>query len=76
MKSSPNSLVGTKAFNFEFAIGDRVIVDKDDRLEFTVIGIQVNPEGVVYKLSWFSDGRHVAEWFDAFRIFIASQSTR
>lgn len=63
-----SGLVGQTDFQFEFALGEKVIVDKDDRLTLMIIAIQVNPEAILYKLSWFADGRHIAEWFDAFRI--------
>ena len=60
--------VGQPIFQFEHTIGDRVMVDQDPALTFIVTGIQIYPEGIVFKLSWFDDNGPKEQVFDAFRI--------
>lgn len=60
-----------KNFEFEFTIGDIVMVDQDASIQMTITSIQVFPEGLCYKCSWFGDsGQPMEQLFDAFRIHI------
>ena len=63
------SHVKQKNFEFSHGIGDEVMVDGDASFRMVVTSIQVFPEGIVYKLSWFNDnGASVDQVFDDFRI--------
>ncbi len=64
-----SSYLGQKSFIFEHAIGDKVMVDGDGAIPFIVTSIQVFPDGLVYKLSWFDEGGGPRDQvFDEFRV--------
>lgn len=56
------------SFTFAFGLSEKVIVDGDDRLEATVVGIQIHPDAISYRLSWFHEGRLETQWVDEFRL--------
>lgn len=68
-----SNYVSQYKFEFRFALNDCVIVDGCESLIMRVVGIQVTPASIMYKLAWFDDRGHTAEWFDDFRV---TQSTR
>jgi hypothetical protein len=53
---------------FDHAIGDKVYVDSDSRMAFTVVGIAIFSRGIEYSIAWVNEGNLNQATIDAFRL--------
>lgn len=54
-----------------FSPQDKVFVDGDETMKFTVVGIYITQHGVDYDLAWVHDGNFRNARVDGFRLTVA-----
>lgn len=57
-----------KSIPIKFDITDKVFIDGDTSIVGIVVGINVYPSGVTYKVGWFNGGESMFDDFDEFRL--------